>query len=137
MAEKFVPRHIKRPPLPWRTESLTECGHPTEEFAEVLTRDEAIRQHREMGAQRFAMVTCMTCIGTANRWPTFEEDPVDRLRREFYLGRRPKGDLMRRELLAVAALIAAHPEEFAETVDGLADVEDLSAVRRARRRRGA
>jgi hypothetical protein len=65
------------------------------------------------------MVTCMTCLNTARRWGTWEEDPRMALHREIEwegYGRRgmrnDRGQRLKDELLAVAALIAAHREEF-------------------------
>lgn len=136
MPEKIPLRHIERPPLPWQTYRLTECGHDIAEFAEVLSRDEAVRQHKAMGHQRFGLITCMSCIGTANRWTTWDEDPVQRMGREFYMGRAPKaGDRFRRELLAIAALVDAHREEFDEMVEGLTEVGSLADVRAKHRYR--
>jgi hypothetical protein len=57
------------------------------------------------------MQTCFTCYETARRWPTWEEDPVKSLGREFYAGRGGSafiGD----EIAAIAELVASHEEEF-------------------------
>jgi hypothetical protein len=124
-------QHIMRSPLPWRPdEELTECGKPAVDFAKVISRDLAVAQHRDLGATRFAMVTCITCTQTANRWPTFDMNPVDRLLRE---AQRPS-PLFKAELRALAMLAAAHPEEFTEAVADLGNTVDLAAARRASQR---
>lgn len=124
-------QHIMRSPLPWRPdEELTECGKPAVDFAKVITRDQAVALYRDIGRTRFTMVTCMTCTDTANRWPTFDADPVARLFRE---ANRPS-PLFKAELQALAMLVAAHPEEFTEAVAGLGNTVDLAAARRAAQR---
>jgi len=125
--------HIERACLPWRLERLTECGldpdrHPT------WTREEAITVAKDLGRQRFSMVVCMTCSGTAERHSTWEDDPASCLIRHAqpmtlrWRGRGDKDEERRRfadELRAIASLIEMHRGEF----DGLID-NDLSARRR-------
>lgn len=136
--------HILRARLPWRDgPDLTECGHLASEMALIWTRDEAVAQFKELGEQRMAMLTCMTCMQTANRWSTWESSPVSVMDREC--GRAGWGfptsddaenkNLLERELRALAALAAAYPEEFQATVQGLAETGDLAAKRAARQRR--
>jgi hypothetical protein len=51
--------------------------------------------------------------------------------------RRPDADLsFHDELMAITALIDAHPEEFAELLDGLSATVSLASRRTARRRHG-
>jgi hypothetical protein len=119
--------HILRSPLPWRDSELTECGKSASQFAKVVTRDEAVRQHKEMGMQRFALFFCMTCISTANRWTTWDTNPIERLSREGY---GDSQELATRELKAIAVLVAAHREEFDDMVTGLSDTTDLQKARR-------
>lgn len=129
--------HIERPALPWRPEKATECGldatrHPT------WSREEAIAKSKELGRQRFAMFACMTCMSTANRHATWEHDPASCMirhaeRMTMRWGREDEPGEKRRfadELRAIAALIAAHREEFDAIVQSYADVVDLSAHRR-------
>jgi hypothetical protein len=62
----------------------------------------------------------MTCAQTAGRYGTWEEDPRLALHREIewerggahYFAREDRGQLLKDELLAVAALIEAHRDEF-------------------------
>lgn len=125
---------------------MTECGHIASEMALVWTRDQAAAKYKEFGEQRMAMLTCMTCLHTANRWPTWETSPVAVMDREcsregwaFRQYSDPEHqaekNLLERELRALAALAAAHPEEFEATVQGLAETGDLAAKRAQRNRR--
>jgi hypothetical protein len=139
--------HIIRAKLPWRKEpDLTECGHLASEMALVWTRAEAVAKFKELGEQRMAMVTCMTCMHTANRWPTWETSPVAVMDRECsregwhfrqYPGpeQQAEKNLLERELRALAALAEVHSEEFQEMVEGLAETGDLAAKRAQRQRR--
>lgn len=134
--------HIERPSLPWRPERKTECGldaerHPT------WTREQARRIAKELGKKRFSMHVCMTCQGTAERHATWEEDPASCMVRHAqgmtltrWGQRREASEEKRRfndELRAIAALIAAHREEFDALVEDLGDVVDLSDRRRKSR----
>ena len=110
--------HILRPQLPWRTgePGMTECGYNA---AKVLTREEYFARQKELGKQRCAMVTCMTCAQTAERHPTWDEEPRSALAREIawelpgYLYHQDRnGTRLRDELLAIADLIANHRNEF-------------------------
>lgn len=131
--------HIERSNLPWHDEHVTECGldadrHPT------WTRAEAVAIARQFGKQRFAMVCCMTCLNTAERHRTWDEDPVscmDRYTNRWgYGGRDGDAGQFANELRAIALLIEAHREEFDATVADLAATESIAARRAARRRVG-
>lgn len=125
--------HIARPPLPWRDDARTECGRPTNDVRRVITRSDAERLQKRLGAQRASYQLCMTCWQTARRWPTWEVNPLDRLARDLM---RP-GDnerLLHRELRAIAMLIEAHRGEFDQLVADLGAAPDLNA-RRMRQRR--
>lgn len=105
-------KHVLRPPLPWRdTSSLTECGH---EALEAMTRAEFVAGLAEHGPQRMAILTCMTCFQTAQRWADWATDPRKALDREitWEVGWRDRGERLRDELLAVAELIERHRVEF-------------------------
>lgn len=72
-----------------------------------------------MGQQRTALLTCMTCADTARRWRTWEDDPLQAMQREIewesgrgYGRRKDRGFRTHDELIAIAALIDAHREEF-------------------------
>jgi hypothetical protein len=134
--------HIERSGLPWRAEQLTECGldaprHPT------WTREEVVARYKEWGAQRLSLHVCMTCWSTFARHATWEDDPASCIvRHATPMTLRwgvPSEDKRRfaDELRAIAALIAAHREEFDALVDSYAEVVDLKEVRRERNRRPA
>lgn len=116
--------HILRPRLPWRRDdaAITECGFDASKV-KTLSRAEFFARRKELGSQRTAMLTCMTCSSTAERHSTWEDDPRRALEREiqwesggYYGSRENHGDRLRDELLAIAALIEAHPEEFHASV---------------------
>lgn len=132
--------HVARPVPPWRNEVLTECGLPEEHERQVISREQFRDKMRRLGQQRSAMTTCMTCWHTAQRWEDWMMCPSDVMRRELMAlqgakGRGAKNERLNAELRAIAALIAAHREEFDAYVSGLADAADLSVVRHARRLR--
>lgn len=115
--------HIIRPQLPWRLNgenSIVECGHDAEKVKSI-TREEFLKRLKDFGQQRTAMLTCMTCIDTARRWGTWNDDPRVGLQREiewehggayWRSPRTDRGQRLKDELLAIAALIEAHREEF-------------------------
>lgn len=109
--------HILRPCLPWRSDAgITECGYNAA-AVKTLTRPEYFSRLKELGEQRSAMFTCMTCAQTAERHGTWEDDPRAAMQRElgWEYGWRgnDRGVRLRDELLSIAALIEQHPEEFA------------------------
>jgi len=124
--------HVLRPPLPWRASQLTECGRDAADVASVIGRDQLADRLKRLGRQRTAFTVCMTCATTAQRWSTFEQDPVDALRREVYGGSRTL-DSLAAELRALAALAQAHPDEFEGFLAGLAETASLAEARRKRR----
>jgi len=109
--------HILRPQLPWRTgPGITECGYNAEKVP-TLTRAAYFERLKDLGQQRCAMMTCMTCAQTASRWGAWSDDPRPAMQRELEwegvrYGRTDRGERLRDELLAIAALIEAHPDEF-------------------------
>jgi len=113
--------HILRPLLPWRSAdaAITECGYNTSKV-KTMTREEYFQRVRDMGQQRAALFTCMTCADTARRWGTWDDDPGRALDREiswecggpYWHNRNDRGFRLRDELLAIAALIESHREEF-------------------------
>lgn len=111
--------HIQRPNLPWRTDAgLTECGYDASKV-KTLTREEFFQREKEMGRQRTAILTCMTCSDTARRWKAWADDPRQAMDREIaweygngYRAREDRGERLKDELFAIADLIGAHREEF-------------------------
>jgi hypothetical protein len=113
-------------------------------MALVWTRDEAVAQAKEMGKQRFSLFCCMTCMDTAERWPMWEQDPVQVMMRECqhaprswtqyrYAETPDEPGTLERELRAMAALATAHPEEFRQMVDGLKETVSMDALRAKKR----
>jgi hypothetical protein len=109
--------HVRRPQPPWRVADVTECGLPGD-LHRTLSRDQIAAKLAKLGTQRTAMTTCMTCLSTARRWPTFEADPVEAIGRETC--RPGAGNTgLRDELLAIAALVERQPREFADLLAGI------------------
>lgn len=143
--------HVLRARLPWRTDDLTECGRPAADVASFITEDELRSRVKNLGQQRTAFTVCMTCAGRIDRHrpgPTWETNPLEILIRELERVRswsgvpgvpryrqRPEHARMTAELRALAALAAAHPDEFAGYLSGLDATVDL-ASRRHRPRYG-
>jgi len=148
MPDDLPLEHVIRSRPPWRRGGdLTECGKPVA-GRPVITRDAFLAKVRAQGKQRSAMTTCMTCWDTASRHPSWDENPVASLVREArqfewarfedspaMSGPGPKSISFRDELIAIAALIEAHPDEFDELLTGLRDTVRLDEARRNRRRR--
>lgn len=111
--------HILRPQLPWRTDpGMTECGYDASKVP-TLTREQYAARLKDMGQQRSAMLTCMTCTSTYQRWARWEDDPRRALGREiewevgaYYSRDSRRGFRLRDEMEAIAALIEAHRDEF-------------------------
>lgn len=112
--------HVLRPKLPWRPANggITECGYDAS-AVKSLTREDFFVRLKEFGQQRTALLTCMTCSDTARRWRTWEQDPREAMEREIiwerggvYRARDDRGERLRDELFAIAALVEAHREEF-------------------------
>lgn len=126
--------HIERPAPPWRDDQgLTECGLDATSIVvdRLWTRDDLRAAARNLGPQRLSMLCCMTCLNTAQRWPSWDQDPVEALGREIH-GRT--ADRFRQELWAIAALVEAHREEFDSFIAGLAEAPSLADQRRRHRR---
>jgi hypothetical protein len=116
--------HILRPRLPWRPPTdpaVTECGYNAAKVS-TLTREQFTARLKEYGRQRASLLTCMTCMQTSERHPTWEQDPRLAVAREVQWEvqwwnasmppRDTNGHRLKDELTALAALAAAHPDEF-------------------------
>lgn len=133
--------HISRAVLPWRGEEagLTECGLAAASYP-TITREAYRTRREEMGQQRCALFSCMTCADTVTRWSTWAEDPVDAMQRETakYSRHLPeRGEAFRRELLSIAALIANHREEFDAHIAALGAVVKLDEHRKRMKKASA
>lgn len=132
--------HVIRPTLPWRMTgvALTECGYDASKV-KTISRDELIARLKDYGQQRTAILTCMTCVETATRWRTWDQDPRDALDREIQWERRR--DLkdtersLRAELSALAELADSHRDEFEEAVARHKGVETWQVAKAEFRRR--
>jgi len=132
--------HILRPPLPWRRGegAITECGYDATKVR-AISRKEFFRRLKELGQQRAALFTCMTCAETAGRHSTWEEDPRLAMRREieweagrwYYRESAERGERLKDELLAIAALIEAHRDEFYETIATAVSRREWNAQKQA------
>jgi hypothetical protein len=131
--------HIVRPSLPWRRDdaSITECGYSAVSV-KAISRPEHFQRIKDYGKQRAAMLTCMTCADTAGRWGTWEDDPRLALSREitweqggFYQARNDRGERLKDELLAIAALVDAHRDEFDASVSEIAQRREWLAKKAA------
>lgn len=150
MPEGTPLEHVMRPGPPWRPAELarTECGKDIGALLAlgrpVLSREAVQKKIKDQGRQRAAFTTCMTCWDGVERWETWEENPVSAIGRETYgsySGRyADKTNVHFRrftdELLALAALAAAHPEEFEALLSGIGETVSLAERREARRFRG-
>lgn len=117
--------HVLRPQLPWRSTdaAITECGYDASKV-KTISRVELGERFKEMGEQRTAILTCMTCVETARRWGGWDKDPREAMEREITWEARgrysrdndgPRTDLFY-ELLAIAELVEQHRAEFDETI---------------------
>jgi len=114
--------HILRPRLPWRSDegAITECGYDASKV-KTITRADFFQRIKDMGRQRCALLTCMTCSDTAGRWGTWDDDPRKAMEREItwecgWQRRQEGASRLRDELVAIAALIETHREEFDATI---------------------
>lgn len=127
--------HVRRPGLPWRQEqSRTECGQVIKgDSANVITRDEFFAKIKREGDRRARYSTCQTCLDTAARWPSWDQDPVRCLGREgsVHYGRAVNPQF-KNELLALAMLVERHREEFAELLEDVTMVVPLQAGRKGK-----
>ncbi len=111
--------HILRPRLPWRdpaAPAITECGYDASKVT-TITRDEYAKRRKNLGYQRTGLITCMTCSQAADRWAPWEVDPRKAVEREIawegaWRAGDNRGQRLRDELVAIAALIAQYPEDF-------------------------
>ena len=143
--------HILRPTLPWRSAdkaAITECGYDASKV-KALTRAEFFQRIKDLGQQRTAMLTCMTCSDTAKRWSTWDDDPRLAVSREiewergryYWTHRDDRGHRLLDELLAIAALIESHRDEFDERIAQLEarrewlDKKSAAASRKSRNQR--
>ena len=122
--------HIERPRLPWRPAdepSVTECGHKAEKV-QTISRDKFFARLKEYGQQRTALLTCMTCLQTAQRHPAWDEEPRKALQREIEWEcgwrKQKNGRRLKDELLSIETLIANNREEFDDLLVALRERQE-------------
>lgn len=147
--------HVARPALPWRDESLTECGI---ESPRTISRQEFYDRVKAQGQQRASMGICMTCWHTCQRHAGHEGlkagatqadvvaafvdvwryDPAGVLDREVTWD-KSRRDRLNRELWAIAMVVQAHRDEFDAALDGMdaaPSLADLRARKQSRQQMG-
>jgi hypothetical protein len=120
--------HILRPRLPWRAHDdvITECGYDAAKVKTLAPEDFRARLN-DLGRQRTAMLTCMTCINATQKWGVWADDPRQAMSREIEWeipwGRENKDhpQRLKDELLAIADLIEANRETFDAAVKARKD----------------
>ncbi len=128
--------HIARAMVPWHDPATkTECGSDIDDVASVITRDELVAKVNREGQQRALYSTCQTCLSTARNHPEWKQDPVAVMERHFTHMKWDTSPDRRREVLAIAALIENHRDEFHAIQRDLAAAGDLSSAREERRMR--
>ena len=127
--------HVARVLIPWSTRpGLTECGRKLNDVAAVIDLPAFVAKYNRLGKTRMAMTTCMTCWARLQYGSHYwEKHPAEVLNRD--LGRYEERAVITAELLALAALVEAHRQEYDDLVAGLQDTGDLAA-RRAQKRAG-
>jgi hypothetical protein len=133
--DQGVPEHLRRDHVvrdapPWRTGQFTECGHPIDGLGAIIDGQELTDRITTFGQARTEFTVCPVCWATARCAPRWDVDPVAVLAREAQTG-HTDGQL-RTELIAIAALINAHPQEFSGAVRAIAATADISDRRRRR-----
>lgn len=129
-------KHLHRDMPPWTTqaEAVTECGRPMSDVAAHSTYDEAAAFIAKHGKRRAAFAFCQTCMERTRYradWINHPEEIVSRwVAGHSQWNREP--DPARptvRHIHALAALVAAHPQEYAALITPDPDVTDLRTVR--------
>jgi hypothetical protein len=114
--------HLLVPAPPWRTgwPGVTGCGHRADQVAGPLLGPDEFMARR---AARPPPAMCDVCARAAWRWQsvrwTWERNPVAVIAEDCgWPNRTGRRAQLAAELRAIAALVAAHPEEFAEALEG-------------------
>lgn len=127
--------HIARAVVPWHEPAtMTECGRRVEDVASLVARDEVVARVKREGKQRVLYSTCQTCVSTVQNHETWHQNPVAVASRHFAALDWEATDQQKAEVLAIAALIEAHREEFDEFINGFGQTSDLASVRRQKQR---
>jgi len=136
--------HVARDIVPWRpTARYTQCGRPAATVDSIITADELHARIHTHGQQRTAFTVCMTCWSTTDRHPaTWHTNPAAVLVRELTRIRGystldtpptdPDGIRANNELHAIAAILAAHQDEYDDYLAAADSAIDLASRRRQR-----
>lgn len=142
--------HITRAVLPWRTEAeYTECGKAVASArGRMVTRDEAASRIKRIGQRRAMFSLCMTCVSASDRHGGLGGDavatvaretggmqyvqPPNQYSRESTTAKWDERQRLNAEFEAIAALIAAHREEFDGYLSGREQTVSLADRRRMR-----
>ncbi len=126
--------HILRPRLPWRSPdepAITECGYDSSRVT-TISREDFVARFKEYGRQRTSLLTCMTCLQAAERWPNWDDDPRKAMQREIVWEttyREERGHLLKDELLALAELANRHRVEFVQLLSRFEWVRKKDALK--------
>ena len=146
--------HITRNVLPWRTSvDLTECGKPVADLAgRLISRADAAARIKKIGQRRSMFSLCMTCVAASDRnrgigglggdavavvaretGGVQYVQPPSPYSREGTTAKWAERQRLNAEFEAIAALGAAHREEFDGYLAGREQTVSLADRRRQRR----
>lgn len=125
--------HIIAEAPPWMESERTVCGRPLNDVGSAVPEHVIAAKVTKHGQQRTAFSTCMTCMTTISSRPRWETAPTQFVNWYTQGAWRATPD-RDAEWVALAALVAAHPEEFAAHLQAVRG-DDLSAARAKRRPR--
>jgi hypothetical protein len=129
--------HLTRRTPPWRDPVKTECGRDLADVARHIERDDAQKLIARHGQQRAAFMLCMTCVNTSDRYADWTVSPSSVVGRDGYSTLGGQGmSQMDRELFAIAALVAAHRDEFDAYLTDLDATVSLAERRAQQRKQG-
>lgn len=118
--------HILRAVPPYRRygpsrAAYTECGRQASARCETITRAEAAARIREHGRAAMVAQVCVTCARRSDAYSgiDWEDNPAALVARDADSSTELH-ELIVDELRAMAALVAAHPEEFTRELAHLA-----------------
>lgn len=133
------PRHLERLTPPWSSHRSTICGRPLSTVAAWMTYDEGRQLITQLGQTRACLLLCQTCAGQETRIARpelWQQDPAavvhDYTRHLAAPPHSAGAQQIRAELLALAQLVDAHPDQYQAAVAAHL-TDELSAKRRARR----
>ena len=123
--------HIVRPGPPWATtKPKTECGRLLNDVAAWIGYETLVAKVKKQGKTRAAMTTCMTCWTVLHYKPrSWSEDPSQIMAGHITKAIRADIPIINRELLALAALVQAHHDEYVHLVRGLEDVGTIGIAK--------